>query len=159
MLQVHLQNEPVDSVCVHKRPAEFLLNWETWVNYHFQNSIYHSVNRWNDTWVQTLCTKLVSDIYKELWNVQVVRAAELFCVATPASIIVRNCCVHWHFIHCEGSEVAAAAAADCDSFLVFFYWNLAEKWRSHCALVNVSSWNGKGLLGPLNYVQYAPWLW
>lgn len=153
---LHLQNKPVVSVCVHKTHTDFLLNWESWVNYHFQNSIYHSMNRWNDTWVQTLCTKLVSGIYKEVWNVQVVRAAELFCVATPASIIVRNC-VHWHFIHREGSGVAAPA--DCDSFILVFYWNPAEKWRSHCALSNASSWNGKRLLGPLSYVQDALWLW
>lgn len=37
--------------------------------------------------------------------------------------------------------------------LLFFYWNPAVKWRSHCAVLNVGSWDGKRLLGLLSYVR------
>lgn len=68
------------------------------------------------------------------------------------SITARGCCAHWHFVCCEETKVGC-----CYLWFICCCFSLGS-CRGVEKLVlclNVSSWDRKGLLGPLSCVQYV----
>lgn len=98
------------------------------------------------------------DIYKSVWNLQVVRGGVGASCSqrrrdSQPSITVRECGARWHFIRCDGSKVGC-----CSPWFISWWVFVVDGGVEEPAalFLNVSSLDGKRRPCPLSYVRYAP---